>query len=131
MPSTWLLAAFLAISVAAVPWSCLERTAQPPAPDEPTPEPAPTRAPPPDEPTEPPELEPPSSPPDEHGVPTPDPSAPCCYTNPAYAGVCEVRPMGDETCASILEYLNNPRSVGKTYCNSTDIRGGWEPMVCE
>jgi hypothetical protein len=39
--------------------------------------------------------------------------------------------MGDETCASILEYLNNPRSVGKTYCNSTDVRGGWEPVVCE
>ena len=63
--------------------------------------------------------------------PTPDPSAPCCYTNPSWAGVCEVRPTGDETCASILDYLNHPRSVGKTYCNNTDIRGGWEPVVCE
>ena len=64
-------------------------------------------------------------------MPTPDPSAPCCYTNPQWSGVCEVRPSGDETCASILEYLNHPRSVGKTYCNATDIRGGWKPVACK
>jgi hypothetical protein len=42
-----------------------------------------------------------------------------------------VRPAGEETCASILEYLNNPRSVGKTYCNATDVRGGWKPAACK
>jgi hypothetical protein len=109
----------------------MEPAAQPPAPDQPTPEPVPTEAPPPGEPVDPPELEPPVEPGDPGGVPTPDPSAPCCYTNAAYAGVCEVRPMGEETCASILEYLNNPRSAGKLYCNATEIRGGWELVVCE
>ncbi len=58
---------------------------QPPAPDEATPEPVPTDAAPPGEPIDPPELEPPSRP-DDPDVPTPDPSAPCCYTNPSGAG---------------------------------------------
>jgi hypothetical protein len=128
MPTTWLLAVFLVLAAAA-PRSCAAPAAQPPAPDEATPEAVPTEAPP-GEPVDPPELEPPS-PPADTDVPTPDPSAPCCYTNAQWSGVCEVRPAGDETCASILEYLNNPRSVGKTYCNATDIRGGWKPAACD
>jgi hypothetical protein len=129
MPTTWLFAALLTLSTVTAPWSCREPLAQPPAPDEATPVPMPTEAPPPGEPVDPPELEPPP-PPDDADVPTPDPSAPCCFTNPSWAGVCEVRPTGTETCASILDYLNNPRSVGKTYCNSTDLRGGWKSAAC-
>jgi hypothetical protein len=53
----------------------------------------------------------------------------CCFTNPKYAGVCEVTPGEDETCSSILEYLNNPNSVGKSYC-STNMRGGWQEADC-
>jgi hypothetical protein len=60
-----------------------------------------------------------------------DPRPHCCFTNPRYAGTCEVEPAKDETCASILEYLNNPMSQGKPYCNSTNVRGGWKSEPCE
>ena len=59
------------------------------------------------------------------------PRPPCCFENPRYVGVCQVQPVKDETCASILEYLNNPQSAGKTYCNNTAIRGGWKTIPCE
>ena len=55
---------------------------------------------------------------------------PCCYTNPQYAGPCAVQPVPGETCASILAYLNNPTSQGKTYCDNTNIRGGWKRVRC-
>ena len=54
----------------------------------------------------------------------------CCFTNPQYAGVCAVQPGEGETCASILEYLNNPRSQGKSYCDNTNVRGGWKQVEC-
>ena len=56
---------------------------------------------------------------------------PCCFTNPRFAGVCEVTPSEDETCADILAYLNNPSSVGKTYCGKTKVRGGWAQVECD
>lgn len=55
---------------------------------------------------------------------------PCCFTNPRYTGTCQVTPAEDETCASILAYLNNPNSVGQTYCGNTKIRGGWTQVEC-
>lgn len=56
----------------------------------------------------------------------------CCYTNShGYQGVCEVTPGEGETCESILAYLNNPQSVGKTYCGNTKVRGGWKNVPCE
>ena len=60
-----------------------------------------------------------------------DPRPHCCFTNPRYAGVCAVEPGEDETCSSILEYLNNPHSQGKAYCSSTTIRGGWKQVPCQ
>ena len=57
--------------------------------------------------------------------------ATCCFTNPQYAGVCAVTPADEETCASILAYLNNPQSQGKSYCASTAIRGGWKQSKCD
>ena len=60
-----------------------------------------------------------------------DPRPHCCFENPRSVGTCEVDPAKDETCASILEYLNNPMSQGKTYCNSTNVRGGWKSEPCE
>jgi hypothetical protein len=54
----------------------------------------------------------------------------CCYTNPEYAGVCLVQPAEGETCGSIRAYLNNPKSVGKTYCENTTIRGSWKQVKC-
>ena len=56
---------------------------------------------------------------------------PCCFTNPRYTGVCEVTPGADESCSSILAYLNRQNSVGKSYCGNTTIRGGWQSVSCE
>ena len=56
---------------------------------------------------------------------------PCCFTNPQYTGVCSVDPGEGETCASILAYLNNPQSQGKSYCGNTNVRGGWKQQKCE
>lgn len=59
-----------------------------------------------------------------------DAGAKCCFTNPAYSGVCQVTPKQDETCKSILDYLNTPNSVGKSYCGETNVRGGWQQTSC-
>ena len=55
----------------------------------------------------------------------------CCFLHPNYAGTCVVQPAGNETCASILAYLNSAGSTGKTYCGSTVIRGGWSQTKCQ
>ena len=60
-----------------------------------------------------------------------DPRPHCCFTNARYVGTCEVEPAKDQTCAAILDYLNNPQSQGKSYCNRTNIRGGWKQIPCE
>ncbi|HSD67824.1 MAG TPA: hypothetical protein VLF95_14045 [Vicinamibacteria bacterium] len=60
-----------------------------------------------------------------------DPRPHCCFENPRYVGTCEVDPAKDETCATILEYLNNPQSQGKAYCGNTNVRGGWKAVPCE
>ena len=56
---------------------------------------------------------------------------PCCFENPRYSGTCQVTPGEDETCSSILGYLNNPNSVGKSYCGNTKVRGGWTQVSCD
>jgi hypothetical protein len=125
MFTIWLLASFLILPQPAR--ACAEAPAkigavQPPESGEPTPEPG--------EPVDPPVLEEPPDAPDDPALPTPDPAAPCCFDHPRYSGTCVVTPVGDETCASILDYLNDQRSAGKTYCNHTDLRGGWKPVQC-
>ena len=60
-----------------------------------------------------------------------DPRPHCCFTNARYVGTCEVEPAKDQTCAAILDYLNNPQSQGKSYCGNTSIRGGWQQVPCE
>ena len=65
------------------------------------------------------------------GVESTSGSDPCCFTNPRFTGVCSVTPGEDETCSSILAYLNNPNSTGKAYCGGTTIRGGWAQVDCE
>ena len=67
------------------------------------------------------------------GTPRPSVAAaagPCCYTNPQYAGGCTATPGAGETCASILAFLNDPRSLGKSYCDNTNVRGGWKRVKC-
>ena len=56
---------------------------------------------------------------------------PCCFTNPRFTGECKVVPAGDTTCTDILNYLNNPNSVGKTYCSNTKVRLGWQQVSCD
>jgi hypothetical protein len=67
----------------------------------------------------------------ETRVPQASEATSCCFTNPRYSGVCVVEPGADETCASILAYLNNPQSQGKSYCGSTSVRGGWRQGRCK
>ena len=55
---------------------------------------------------------------------------PCCFANERYEGVCTVIPGEGESCGSILAYLNNPMSTGKTYCGGTTVRGGWARVDC-
>lgn len=56
--------------------------------------------------------------------------AECCFNNARYTGTCVVQPAEEESCASILDYLNNPSSSGKSYCSFTEIRGGWKEIAC-
>jgi hypothetical protein len=55
---------------------------------------------------------------------------PCCFANDRYEGTCTVMPGEGEDCGSILSYLNNPMSAGKTYCGNTKVRGGWVQVDC-
>ncbi len=56
---------------------------------------------------------------------------PCCFTNARFTGVCKVAPGDDESCSSILAYLNNQASVGKSYCGNSTVRGGWTVVDCK
>ena len=55
---------------------------------------------------------------------------PCCFENPRFSGTCQVTPGPEESCGDILAYLNNPNSVGKSYCGNTKVRGGWSSVAC-
>ena len=61
----------------------------------------------------------------------PSPRDDCCFTNRSFSGVCRVSPEESETCATILAYLNDPRSQGRNYCGATTIRTGWQQVPCE
>jgi hypothetical protein len=54
----------------------------------------------------------------------------CCFIRDGYQGQCRVTPGEGETCESILEYLNTPGTVGKTYCKNSRFRGGWSQVDC-
>jgi hypothetical protein len=56
---------------------------------------------------------------------------PCCLANDRFQGTCTVVPGEGETCESILAYLNNPMSTGKSYCGGTRVRGGWAQVDCK
>jgi hypothetical protein len=59
-----------------------------------------------------------------------EPPTKCCFNNPRHSGTCVVEPGKDESCGSILAFLNNPMSQGKTYCGNTQVRGGWKSVSC-
>lgn len=56
--------------------------------------------------------------------------APCCFNHTGYPNPCKVIPAEDETCDSILEYLNTPGTGGKSYCNGSLLRGDWTAVDC-
>lgn len=60
-----------------------------------------------------------------------EPTGPCCFVHPNYSGICVVDPAPDESCTSILAYLNTPGTAGKAYCGNTPIRGGWSQVRCQ
>lgn len=64
-------------------------------------------------------------------APAQESKPPCCFTNPNYQGTCMVSPGEGESCDSILQYLNSDGTVGKTYCGTTRIRGGWQQVDCQ
>lgn len=53
---------------------------------------------------------------------------PCCFRHPSMASMC-VESAKEERCGDILLYLNHPQSTGRTYCQSTSLRGGWTQEV--
>ncbi|MCI0417461.1 hypothetical protein L0222_32245 [bacterium] len=61
----------------------------------------------------------------------PEAAAACCFQHDGYQGNCVVTPTDEESCESILEYLNTPGKVGKAYCNGSKLRGGWKQVACE
>jgi hypothetical protein len=58
-------------------------------------------------------------------------TATCVFTNPAYSGACtQTTPISAgstaaQACQSVLSCLNNAQCE-KTYCNATQVRGGWK-----
>jgi hypothetical protein len=55
----------------------------------------------------------------------------CCFAHQQYRGTCTEQPAANETCSSILDYLNRSGTTGKSYCNNSDLRGGWKQVSCE
>ncbi len=55
----------------------------------------------------------------------------CAFSNPSYSGHCKVsasatrEQTANDVCQEILACLNNVQ-CSKTYCNATQIRGGWQ-----
>ena len=55
----------------------------------------------------------------------------CTFSNPSYSGYCKQTQQVPDgataqgVCRSILECLNNTQ-CSQTYCNATQIRGGWK-----
>ena len=55
----------------------------------------------------------------------------CSFSNPSYSGYCkQTQPIpqnssANAVCQDILSCLNNTQCL-KTYCNATEIRGGWK-----
>jgi len=55
----------------------------------------------------------------------------CTLSNPSYSGYCKVTeqaPAGqsaNDACQAVLACLNNMQCL-KTYCDATQIRGGWQ-----
>ncbi|HUM00991.1 MAG TPA: hypothetical protein VL084_01815 [Thermoanaerobaculia bacterium] len=60
----------------------------------------------------------------------------CTFSNPSYSGYCKAsasaakEQSAADACQEILDCLNNVQ-CSKTYCNATQIRGGWNLVSAE
>jgi hypothetical protein len=60
----------------------------------------------------------------------------CTFSNPAYSGHCKASASAAkeqtpaDACQEILSCLNNVQCL-KTYCNATQVRGGWTLVSAE
>jgi len=60
----------------------------------------------------------------------------CTFSNPSYSGHCRQRASAttgqtaNDACQEILACLNNVQ-CSKTYCNATQIRGGWRLVAAK
>ena len=60
----------------------------------------------------------------------------CTFSNPAYSGHCKAsaaaakEQSAADACQEILACLNNVQ-CSKTYCNATQVRGGWKLVSAE
>ncbi len=54
----------------------------------------------------------------------------CCFNNFRFAGSCAAQVGQNESCNTVLSYLNNFNSVGLAYCGNTTVRGGWTTVDC-
>ena len=54
----------------------------------------------------------------------------CCFNNFRFAGSCSAQVGQNESCNTVLSYLNNFNSVGQAYCGNTTVRGGWTTVDC-
>ena len=61
----------------------------------------------------------------------PPTSVTCSFSNPSYSGWCkQTQPIpqngsAQQVCENILSCLNNTQ-CNETFCNATQIRGGWK-----
>jgi hypothetical protein len=55
----------------------------------------------------------------------------CTLSNPSYSGYCKVTEQAptsqsaNDACQAVLSCLNDVQCL-KTYCNATQVRGGWQ-----
>jgi len=66
----------------------------------------------------------------QHTHVSPVPKEACCFNNFRFAGTCQVVPRQGQYCQNVMTYLNNFASSGESYCNFTNIRGGWTEVDC-
>jgi hypothetical protein len=76
-----------------------------------------------------------ASPAQEGGAPAAR-SVTCTFSNPSYSGYCKASASAAKeqsaagACQEILDCLNNVQ-CSKTYCNATQVRGGWKLVSAE
>lgn len=78
----------------------------------------------------------PATSPVQEGTPAQGRPVTCTFSNPSYSGYCKATAQAEkeqsptDVCQEILSCLNNVQCT-KTYCNATQVRGGWKLVSAE